>query len=154
MEVKIRNIDLLDILDEQVQVNCDIKLAVEKSEVIYVNPMFGEEFADNPFISDQRYYPVEMPYTLDETYVLRMDVPKDYQVDALPASTRVNLDEEGKSFFEYILESNNGVISLRSRVKITRSYFLPGEYKILRDFFSLVVDKHNEQIVFKRTKKL
>lgn len=154
LEIKVRRIELLEKLDEQVQVNCDIKLNVEKKDNIYINPMFGEGFTENPFMSEKRYYPVEMPYTLDETFVLRMDVPKDYEVETLPASTRVNLDEEGKSFFEYILENNSGVISLRSRVKITRSYFLPEEYKILRDFFSLIVDKHNEQISFKRIKKL
>jgi len=154
LEVKVRSIDLLEALDEQVQVNCDVKVAVEKKDIIYINPMFGEGFSENPFISEQRFYPVEMPYTLDETYVLRMDVPKDYEVETLPASTRVNLDEEGRSFFEYILDNANGVISLRSRVKISRSYFLPEEYKILRDFFNLVAEKHNERIVFKRIKKL
>jgi hypothetical protein len=114
--------------------------------------MFGEGFTENLFLSNQRAYPVEMPYTLDETYLLRMEVPKGYEVVVMPASTRVNLDEEGKSFFEYILENNLGVISLRSRIKITRSYFLPSEYKILHDFFNLVVNKHNEQIVFKKAK--
>jgi hypothetical protein len=135
-----------------VQVNYDVKLQLEKNDIIYVNPMFGEGFSENPFLSEQRSYPVEMPYTLDETYLLRMEVPKGYEVDAIPASTRVNLDEDGKSFFEFILENNFGVISLRSRIKITRSYFLPAEYKILHDFFDLVVNKHNEQIVFKKSK--
>jgi hypothetical protein len=154
LEVKVRNIELLEKLDEQIQVNCDLKLDIQKGDLIYFNPMFGEGFAENPFISEKRLYPVEMPYTLDETYLLRMDIPKDYEVETLPASTRVNLDEEGKSFFEYILENNYGIISLRSRLRINRSYFLPEEYKILRDFFSLVVDKHNERIVLKRIKNL
>lgn len=151
-EIKNYRIDFLERSDEQVQINYDIRLHLEKDDIIYINPMFGEGFAENPFISGQRAYPVEMPYTLDEIYVLRMEVPKGYEADVLPASTRVNLDEEGKSFFEYILENNFGVISLRSRIKITRSYFLPGEYKILHDFFTLVVNKHNEQIVFKKAK--
>ena len=43
--------------------------------------MFGEGFTENPFISEQRTYPVEMPYTIDEIYVLRMDVPQGYEVE-------------------------------------------------------------------------
>jgi hypothetical protein len=83
-----------------------------------------------------------------------MDVPQGYEVYELPASTKMNLDEEGKSFFEYIVQNNGSVISFRSRVKVHRSYFLPEEYKILHDFFSLVVSKQSEQIVLKRIKKL
>jgi hypothetical protein len=116
--------------------------------------MFGEGFSENPFAPEQRKYPVEMPYAFDEVYVLRMELPQGYEVSALPLSTKVNFDEEGRSFFEYIVEHAGGAISLRSRVKMHRSYFLPDEYKILHDFFSLIVSKHNEKIVLKNIKKL
>ena len=95
-----------------------------------------------------------MPYAFDEVYVLRMNVPQGYEVSEMPVSTKVNFDEEGRSFFEYLVENADGVISLRSRVKMHRSYFLPDEYKILHDFFSLVVNKQNEKIVLKKMKKL
>jgi hypothetical protein len=35
-------------------------------------------------------------------------------------------------------------------LRITRAYFLPEEYEMLREFFNYVVKKHNEQIVFKK----
>ena len=154
MEIKNYRIDSLEKRDEQIQISCDIKVNLEKKDIIYLNPMFGEGFTENPFISEQRTYPVEMPYTIDEIYVLRMDVPQGYEVDQLPKSTRVNFNENGESFFEYIVENNWGVISIRSRIKMTRSYFLPEEYKVLHDFFDVIVAKHNERIVFKKLKKL
>ena len=154
MEVKNYRIDLLEKLDEQLQVSYDIKLDLEKKDIIYIDPMFGEGFSENPFASEKRTYPVEMPYAFDEIYVLRMDVPQGYEVSELPASTKVNFDEEGRSFFEYIVENAAGVIAFRTRVKMHRSYFLPDEYKILRDFFDLVVSKQGEKFVLKRIKKL
>lgn len=154
VEVKNYRIDFLKKLDEQVQVNCDVKLDLKKKDIIYLNPMFGEGFTENPFAAEKRTYPVEMPYGFDEIFVLRMDVPQGYEVSELPASTKVNFDEEGRSFFEYIVENAGGVISFRSRIKMHRSYFLPDEYKILHDFFSLVVKKQSEQIGFKKIKKL
>jgi hypothetical protein len=33
-----------------------------------------------------------------------------------------------------------------------RALFVPEEYETLREFFSLVVKKHSEQIVFKKKK--
>jgi hypothetical protein len=125
---------------------------MEKEDIIYLNPMFGEGYKENPFKSAERYYPVEMPYTFDETYILRMDIPKGYELDELPKSARVNFDEEGKSFFEYMIANSGETISFRSRIKMIRTYYLPEEYEILREFFSLIVNKHNEQIVFKKKK--
>ena len=154
VEVKNYRIDLLEKLDEQIQINYDVKLGLEKKDIIYIDPMFGEGFSENPFASEKRTYPVEMPYAFDEIYVLRMDVPQGYEVIELPASTKVNFDEEGRSFFEYIVENAGGVISFRTRVKMHRSYFLPDEYKILRDFFDLVVSKQSEKIGLKKIKKL
>ena len=132
--------------------NYDLDLKIDKEDIIYLNPMFGEGYKENPFKSATRTYPVEMPYAFDETYVLRMDVPPGYVVDELPKSARVNFDEEGKSFFEYIIGNSGGVISFRSRVKLTRSYYLPEEYEILREFFGMIVSKQSEQIVFKKKK--
>src|SRR4030095_3284352 len=154
IEVKNYRIDLLEKLDEPIQINYDIKLDIEKKDIIYLDPMFGEGFSENPFAPEKRTYPVEMPYKFDEIYVLRMDVPQGYEVSELPASTKVNFDEEGRSFFEYIVENAGGVISFRTRVKIHRSYFLPDEYKILHDFFDLVVSKQSEKIVLKKIKRL
>lgn len=150
VEISNQKIDSLDKLDESIQLIYDVKLNVDKEDILYLNPMFGEGYKENPFKSAERSYPVEMPYTTDETYVFRMDVPEGYQVDELPKSIRVNFDEEGKSYFEYIIAEGNGTVSLRSRVKLVRSYFVPDEYEILREFFALIVNKHNEQIVFKK----
>ncbi|HEV8272449.1 MAG TPA: transglutaminase domain-containing protein [Chitinophagaceae bacterium] len=154
VEVKNYRIDLLEKLDEQIQISYDTKLDLEKKDIIYLDPMFGEGFSENPFTSEKRTYPVEMPYAFDEIYVLRMDIPQGYEVSELPASIKVNFDEEGKSFFEYIVEDTGRVISFRTRVKMHRSYFLADEYKILHDFFDLVVSKQSEKIVLKKIKRL
>jgi transglutaminase-like putative cysteine protease len=145
-------IDSLEKYDQPLQLNYDVKLNFGNEDIIYLNPMFGEGYKENPFKSATRTYPVEMPYVFDEMFVLRMDVPPGYEVDELPKSIKVNFDEEGKSFFEYLFSYSSGVISFRSRIKLTRSYYLPEEYEILREFFNLIVSKQSEQIVFKKRK--
>ena len=61
-------------------------------------------------------------------------------------------DAAGKTFFEYLIQNSGGIISLRSRVKIDHTLYEPAEYEGLREFFNLIVKKHNEQIVFKKKK--
>jgi hypothetical protein len=114
--------------------------------------MFGGAWKKNPFKSAERFYPVEMPYTMDETYLLTMEVPVGYVVDELPKQMVVKLDEKESAFFEYRISQSGSTISLRSRLKVNRTMFANEEYENLREFFNMIVNKQNEQIVFKKKK--
>jgi Domain of Unknown Function with PDB structure (DUF3857)/Transglutaminase-like superfamily len=145
-------VDSLDKYDEVVGIKYKIESPKPDEDILYFNPMFTEGIKENPFKSAERFYPVEMPHTLNEVYTLRLDVPVGYMVDELPKQIVVKLNEEGDGFFEFRLSESGGTISLRSRVVINRAYFLPDEYEMLREFFNLIVKKHSEQIVFKKKK--
>ena len=145
-------IDSLNDLEESITIAYDFKLNQAKEDLVYINPMFGEGYKENLFKSAQRYYPVEMPYTFDETYVFSLIVPDGYVVDELPKSVIVKLNDAGDGQFEYLVSQTNGTISMRSRIQLKRTYFQPAEYDLLREFFSMVVKKHNEQIVLKKKK--
>ncbi len=146
------HIDSLNNLEESVGIGYNFKLSQGKEDILYVNPMFGEGYKENPFKSAERYYPVEMPYASDETYIFSMIVPPGYVVDEIPKSVIVKLNDAGDGQFEYIVSASNGTISMRSRIQLKRAYYLPAEYDLLREFFDLVVKKHNEQIVLKKKK--
>ncbi|HMR92606.1 MAG TPA: transglutaminase domain-containing protein [Chitinophagaceae bacterium] len=143
-------VDSLKNFDENLKIKYDFTFKHNNEDIIYFNPMFGEGYKNNPFKSAERMYPVEVPYAMDETYLLRMDVPEGYALDELPKQVVVKLSEDEPSFFEYRIAESNGTISLRSRLYITRTYYQPEEYEMLREFFNLVVKKHGEQIVFKK----
>ena len=117
--------------------------------IIYFNPMMSEGYRENPFKSADRKYPVEMPYATDETYVLNMEIPKGYTVEELPKSARVAFNEDEGSF-EYLIQKSDESIQLRTRIKLNKATFTPEDYNGLRDFFSYVVKKQNEQIVLKK----
>lgn len=147
-----KKIDSLEAMDGSVDVSYKFDTKFNDEDVIYFNPLLEGRIKDNPFKSAQRLYPVEMPFGIDETYLLRMDVPAGYVVDELPRQTLVKLNEEGDGIFEYRIMQADGAVSLRCRLVIKRTFFAPEEYETLREFFNLVVKKHNEQIVFKKKK--
>ncbi len=143
-------IDSLDKYDYPLGIRYNFTIKTDQEDILYFNPLFGEAWKENPFKSAERTYPVEMPYTIDETYLLRLEVPKGYVIDELPKQLMVKLNEHEDGLFEYRLSESNGSISLRSRIRLKRAYFMPDEYEMLREFFNLVVKKHSEQIVFKK----
>lgn len=122
-----------------------------KADVLYFSPMFSEAYKYNPFKSADRAYPVEMPYTTDESLVMAIIVPEGYEADELPKSVRVNYGEDD-GFFEYLVANTGTSIQMRCRIKMNRATFEPGEYNDLRSFYEVIVKKQAEQIVLKKKK--
>jgi len=143
-------VDSLKVPDMPAVVHYDFTIKPNAEEsIIYFNPMMSEAYKENPFKSAERNYPVEMPYTLDETYLLNMEIPKGYTVEEIPKSAKVAFnDDEG--FFEYLVQNSGESIQLRTRVKLNKATFTPEDYAGLRDFFGFIVKKQNEQIVLKK----
>jgi hypothetical protein len=145
-------IDSLHRPDDPLQLGYDLRVIPDSSsDLFYFNPMMAEAYRENPFMAADRKYPVEMPYTMDETYTMNMEIPDGYVVDELPKSAKVSFnDTEG--FFEYLIVKSSEGIQFRSRIKLNRANFKPEDYATLRDFFGYVVKKQSEQIVFKKKK--
>ncbi len=150
LHIENAGIDSLKSLDEPVTVHYDFKLDMDE-DVIYFNPLLNEGYTENLFKATTRKYSVEMPYTFDKVYVLNMEIPAGYEVEEMPKSSRISFnDKEG--YFEYLIQKDAERIQLRSRVIIRKAFFMPEEYEPLREFFSHVVKKHSEQLVFKKKK--
>ena len=80
-----------------------------------------------------------------------MDIPEGYQVDELPKSTLVKLNEND-GFFEYLVSTDGKAIQMRRRLFLYQVNFTSEDYQTLRDFYTHVVKKESEQIVFKKKK--
>lgn len=148
-EVVDYTLDSLALYDQNVIQTTDFKRKNFEEDIVYISPMMGEAEKENPFKSANRYYPVEMPYTIDRSYSLTMEIPKGYKVDELPKSTRVMLNGD-EGMFEYLISANNSQILLKSKILIKKAKFGQDDYETLRNFFGFIVKKHAEQIVLKK----
>jgi hypothetical protein len=145
-------IDSLLQYDQPIHIHYNIGFSLSGEDLVYFNPLLNAGLKVNPFKSAERSYPVELPYRRDETYVLNMEVPKGYRVDDMPKPVKVLLGQDG-GFFEYNLSLNEDHILFKSRFFLKKAVFEPEDYQSLRDFFSFVVKKHGEEIVFRKIKK-
>lgn len=152
LNIENAGIDSLEKFDYPLTLHYDFILKkTSGDDILYFNPLLNEGYKSNPFKSMDRHYPVEIPYLIDETFLLTMDIPTGYLVDELPKSTRVAYNEnEGQ--FEYLIQKGESSIQMRVRLKLNKTLFPTDEYTTLRDFFAFVVKKESEQIVFKKMK--
>lgn len=143
-------IDSLTKPDYPTTMHFDFKMPMDQ-ETIYFNPVVISEYNKNPFASDQRKYPVTLPYPIDNMYVLNMEIPDGYIIEELPKSCKVSYNEDEGSF-EYRIEHDQSRIQFRSHIILNRTNVPAEDYNSLRDFFEFVKKKYNEQIVFKLKK--
>jgi hypothetical protein len=135
--------------DKVVSVAYKVDCSMEDEELIYINPLLGERTKENPFTAADRKYPVEMPYTFKETIIANIKVPAGFEVDEMPKQARVKLEED-QGMFEYLIQQSGELIQLRCVLDIKKANFTNEQYATLRDFFTYVVSKQSEQIVFKK----
>jgi hypothetical protein len=141
----------LDNLDQPLTMYYRMNLDRGSDAHIYFNPLLNSGFLKNPFKSVDRDYPVEMPYQSEDIFVLNMDIPDGYEVEEMPKSEKVRLNEKDGSF-EYLIQKNEHSIQLKSVININKAVFEPEDYNTLRRFYAEIIKKQGEMIVFKKIK--
>ena len=123
---------------------------VKTGDMIYFSPVLIPHYRQNPLKSAERKYPVEMPYKISQQYTVTIQVPEGYQIEELPSSLTVKVNGKGDAEFEYTSTAENGKVSIHYILDIAKTVFKPDEYNALRDFFSKMTAKLEEQVVFKK----
>jgi hypothetical protein len=104
----------------------------------------------SPFKSLTRSFPVEFETPFKAQYILDLVLPAGYTLEELPQPARVNLPENaGKLMFNCSKNANGGV-QVILKMNIAKTRFSPEEYGALRQFFEIVVEKTQFQLVLKK----
>jgi Domain of Unknown Function with PDB structure (DUF3858)/Transglutaminase-like superfamily len=144
-------IDSLKKYEFPVAINYDFEFKNDSAaDILYFNPIVDDGYKTNPFKAMDRHYPVEIPYLIDDTYILNMDIPVGYRVEDIPKSARINFNGN-VGLFEYLIQKGETTLQLRVHLRLNKAFFDVEEYNTLRDFFSNIVKKESEQIVFQKT---
>lgn len=138
--------------DKEQPLTLQYSLAVEKpdQDPVYIRPEFPELWRSNPFVSADRKYPVELPYRISQRFDFRLEIPAGYKVDELPGNLLMKFKEKEEVIFSCTAEEKDRTVQIGYSLEISRTVFTPAEYKELREFFSRLVAKMQEQVVLKK----
>jgi transglutaminase-like putative cysteine protease len=117
--------------------------------LMYLKPMLSEGLTENPFKAEERVYPVDFNYPIEETVTLSFELPAGYTVAEMPKSASVSLPDNGGRFL-YTIQHSGNKVNIMSRFTIRKAKFGASEYSFIREFFAAIVAKHGEQIVLKK----
>jgi hypothetical protein len=140
--------DLKEKVTEEMSIS--IENAVEEiGGEIYIYPMLYERMMHNPFKTNDRKYPVDFGYKIQESVTVNIKLPEGYQVVSFPKSIKFQLKEKSSSVI-FLASGNDISISVKYLFEINKTIFLPNDYSSLQGLFNQIVLKHSEPIILKK----
>jgi len=126
--------------------------ATKAGEFIYLQPMLGQGFDENPFKLKKRSYPVDFARPMQWSHNINFRLLSGYEVESLPKAVNMVLPNEAGNF-KYGIVQNGPFLQLQSIIVIRKPRFEPEEYENIKLLFDHISAKHGEQIVLKKKTK-
>jgi hypothetical protein len=123
---------------------------IQNSDMLYFNPFVFTFFEKNPFILEQRNYPIDFGFARIYSYQAKIVLPEGYEVQELPKKREVILEgNKGMLNFFYLIDGNR--LSVSFDLSLPNSYYDPASYDALKALFGEVTEvQNNSLIVLKR----
>jgi len=113
------------------------------------NPFLIERLERNPFRSNERLYPVDFGAPIEETLVLNLEFPEEFELFQPPVKVGLALPNNGGKYIFDVQGMGNRVMVNNSLV-IGKTVFSSEEYHYLKELFSRVIQVQNTDLIFKR----
>ncbi|MET1260206.1 hypothetical protein ABV409_12725 [Flagellimonas sp. DF-77] len=117
---------------------------------LYLNPFLVPFFEKNPFLKQQRSFPVDFGYARTYEYGMTFKVPENYALEELPEGRKIVLPNNGGSL-EFQCAAGNGTVNVRYLLVINRVYHEVEHYPLLKELYSQAVSlQKNTLLRFRR----
>ncbi|TDY10144.1 DUF3857 domain-containing protein [Meridianimaribacter flavus] len=152
IEISDLNLSQINEVDKPVLLSYDFNIDEAIEDVggdLYLKPMLFLASKENPFKQDTRIYPIDFVYPISDKYMVNMMIPEGYELDVLPESVKYQFNGSD-GVFTYMANKNGSYIQFVITFELNKTLILPTEYKQFKEFYQLMIEKQNEQIVLKK----
>ena len=116
---------------------------------MYLNPMLFFTKSRNPFVQENREYPVDFGFPFSERYTINIQIPDGFEVETLPATSAVNM-QDNLGIFKFVSVVNESQIQLSILHQINEAIVPAEKYEMLKEYYKAMIAKESEKIVLKR----
>ena len=113
------------------------------------NPFILDKWADNPFKSKERLYPVDFAVPIEHITVMELQFPEGFEIASVPDKVGLALPNSGGRF-TFEANSAGDRLALNSSLSIRKTIFSSTEYHYLKELFSRILQVQNGDIIFKK----
>ena len=119
-------------------------------DLLYVNAMGIDKMESNPFLSEERLFPVDFTYPEKKTYEININIPEGYAVEELPRNVRINMPGRGGRFVCNYSVNDDNTIQVNVEYELSKALYTSDEYQRVKNFFSRMVEEQARLIVLKK----
>ncbi len=120
-------------------------------DVVYINPFLVRFFNENPFITEERNFPIDFGYPRTYRYQINIEIPEGYVVKDLPEKVAFALGDNKAATFQFDRQQTPKNISFLFNLVLNKSYFEDTDYKFLKELFKQVTNiQKNSLLVLKK----
>ncbi|NAS11060.1 DUF3857 domain-containing protein [Poritiphilus flavus] len=115
-------------------------------EKIYLDPFLIKFFDSDPFITEERHFPIDFGYARNYNYSLNIILPDGYEAAELPEPKVVKLPNNlGLLKFDTGVKGNN--LNIYYNLVIKSPHFTSDYYQALKEIFSYALDIQNNSLI-------
>ncbi len=113
---------------------------------IYFNPLFFLAHQENPFVLEERQYPVDFSFPKAAKITVNIKLPEGYKIESLPQGVAMKLPDN-LGGFKYVISDSGNSVQLMVNSDINEAIINNQYYNHLREYYKQMVAKETEKIV-------
>lgn len=152
--IKIENIDVVNADNDSLPLEQVVKFNLPMTntgEYNYFSPNLFMGLETNSFIADKRSSDVDFGYNQSYTMVGSFSIPEGFEVEELPKNKRMIMPDTTITLLR-IMEFTDHKVNVRVNLEFTQPIYSIDNYEYFQQFYKLLFDTLNEQIVIRRKK--
>jgi len=118
---------------------------------LFFNPFLVNRTSKNPFNLNERTYPVDLGVLHDESLILDIKLPEEYELVSQPKNVNMALAERGGQFIN-AMKVENGHLQCNQLLRLNKVIYESEEYLSLKEFFSRIIQLQKTDVVLQKKK--
>ncbi len=115
-------------------------------DVIYFDPFLLKFFSKNPFVLEERNYPIDFGFLRNYEYIINITIPEGYSVSQIPEKQAIALPD-GKGALKFNCGLKGNTISIFFSLALKEPYYVPGYYDPLKELFNTATNIQTKSLV-------
>jgi len=117
------------------------------NDAIFLNPFSFRFFKSNPFQLESRHYPIDFGYKDAYSYIINIEIPKNYKFEEFPEQKSLGLPESGGNLRFFIRQNNETNLDVYCKLSFNKALYSSAYYPYLKEFFSEIIKVQTQSLI-------